>query len=168
MVAQNDNLKWKRLGKGKYTAVTNCGRVVFIERGYGNWSVYLDGGYAVISPQNTFRDAKFCVPQLMPVLIERFEQRQAKESAERLIESEKIRALSAPVYDPTAGVSWFDWAECFVGCTAAAVRRMDTGRNKRWKKFLQTRPLTYKRDLCYNDGSPQGEPHGRTIDTIRH
>lgn len=139
-------LKWKRLAPGKYSAEVD-GRTVFCERMY-NWRLYLDGGYAIGDTFSTLAAAKGCVHVFWSELLAKYDARQKEESAKRLAASAKVReqenrdrALRAPIYDPQSGVSWFDWAEVYVGCTAAQVRAVDTRRDKRMRRFLR-QPLT--------------------------
>lgn len=132
--------KWKRLCKGKYATALDDGHTLIVERHWHSWHAYLDGGYAANCGLCTLRDAKIKSLENLPEIYAKYEKKQADdatknaEAAVKLAaEQKRAAALDAPVYDPTAGVSWFEWAERFVGCSAAEVRKADKGRERRWK-----------------------------------
>lgn len=131
--------KWKRICPGKYATALDDGRTLIVERMYG-WYARIDGGYLVKTGCDRMADAKPKALTMLDVLQAAYEKRQnddatknAEAAAKLAATKKRIAALTAPAYDPTAGVSWFEWAERFVGCTAAEVRKADKGRERRWK-----------------------------------
>lgn len=135
--------KWKRLCKGKYATALDDGRTLIVDKLGSYWHAYIEGGYCV-RPRDcgTLAAVKSAVSngELLPALVSAYENKQlddatknAAAAAKLAAEKKRDAALTAPTYDPTAGVSWFEWAERFVGCSAAEVRKADKGRERRWK-----------------------------------
>lgn len=131
--------KWKRLCPGKYATALDDGHALIVERHWQTWHAYLEGGYAA-KAGTSLRESKIKALADLPGIYANWEKRQADDAtknaeaaAKHAAEKKREAALESPTYDPTAGLSWFEWAERFVGCSAAEVRKADKGRERRWK-----------------------------------
>lgn len=120
------SLTWKRGGDKSYEADCPYGKLYISRNARGSHWILglqdrtLDDRWLF----KTLKEAKANATLAIETLAEK--QRIAAEKA-HLAENRK-RALHSRVYDPTAGVSWFDWAEAFVGCTADDVRQANAPR----------------------------------------
>jgi hypothetical protein len=131
--APSKSTTFKRLGPGRYVAWSpECDRV-FISKVCGRWRVHLDGGYYAKTWWRKFADAKAewhdHKAELLASVDERRLSEQAKandaaawQHAATAAKLARCRGLDSRQYDPAHGVSWSEWAQVRVGCTAEQVR----------------------------------------------